>query len=123
MSAASDYTRARDVQFHEKDTKQFCDFQWTCRPSEDFFTGWRSSIGWRGCSSTVRGYAGDEGKAEIHLASHWYRRTVSPGYDWIGAHVQQIFLAAADQTIIVACYGKIGSDLEALNNTSWIATG
>lgn len=33
-----------------------------------------------------------------------------------------IFLAAADQTIIVSCYGKIGSDLKALNNTSWIAT-
>nr|QWW20882.1 MFS transporter [Cladonia macilenta] len=33
-----------------------------------------------------------------------------------------IFLAAADQTIIVSCYGKIGSDLNALNNTSWVAT-
>ena len=33
-----------------------------------------------------------------------------------------IFLAAADQTIIVSCYGKIGSDLEALNKSSWIAT-
>ncbi|KAL4804803.1 major facilitator superfamily-domain-containing protein [Aspergillus unguis] len=33
-----------------------------------------------------------------------------------------IFLAAADQTIIVASYGKIGSDLKALNLTSWIAT-
>lgn len=32
-----------------------------------------------------------------------------------------IFLAAADQTIIVACYGKIGSDLNSLSNTSWIA--
>ena len=34
----------------------------------------------------------------------------------------QIFLAACDQTIIVASYGKIGSELEELNNTSWIAT-
>ncbi|OJJ56456.1 hypothetical protein ASPSYDRAFT_47739 [Aspergillus sydowii CBS 593.65] len=33
-----------------------------------------------------------------------------------------IFLSAADQTIIVASYGKIGSDLKALNLTSWIAT-
>ncbi|EED16301.1 EF hand domain protein [Talaromyces stipitatus ATCC 10500] len=33
-----------------------------------------------------------------------------------------VFLAAADQTIIVASYGKIGSDLKALNLTSWIAT-
>ncbi|MCJ1373392.1 hypothetical protein MMC20_004620 [Loxospora ochrophaea] len=33
-----------------------------------------------------------------------------------------IFLAAADQTIIVSSYGIIGSDLKALNNTSWVAT-
>lgn len=31
-------------------------------------------------------------------------------------------MSAADQTIIVASYGKIGSDLNALNLTSWIAT-
>lgn len=33
-----------------------------------------------------------------------------------------IFLSAADQTIIVSCYGKIGSDLKSLENASWIAT-
>lgn len=33
-----------------------------------------------------------------------------------------IFLAAADQTIIVSSYGKIGSEFEALNLASWIAT-
>lgn len=33
-----------------------------------------------------------------------------------------ILLAAADQTLVVTTYGKIGSDLNALNNTSWIAT-
>lgn len=33
-----------------------------------------------------------------------------------------VFLAAADQTIIVSSYGKIGSELDALNKTSWIAT-
>ncbi|KAL9110548.1 MAG: hypothetical protein Q9227_004906 [Pyrenula ochraceoflavens] len=33
-----------------------------------------------------------------------------------------IFLAATDQTIIVASYGKIGSELHALQLTSWIAT-
>ncbi|GAB7338282.1 hypothetical protein MBLNU457_4601t1 [Dothideomycetes sp. NU457] len=33
-----------------------------------------------------------------------------------------VFLSAADQTLIVSSYGKIGSDLKALNNTSWIAT-
>ncbi|KAL4743138.1 hypothetical protein BDV11DRAFT_202124 [Aspergillus similis] len=34
----------------------------------------------------------------------------------------EVFLSAADQTIIVSSYGKIGSDLKALNLTSWIAT-
>ena len=34
-----------------------------------------------------------------------------------------IFLAAADQTIIVSSYGRIGSELHALENTQWIATG
>ena len=34
----------------------------------------------------------------------------------------QVFLSAADQTIIMASYGKIGSDLKALNLTSWITT-
>lgn len=33
-----------------------------------------------------------------------------------------IFLSAADQTLIVSSYGQIGSELEALNLTSWIAT-
>ncbi|KAF1846586.1 MFS general substrate transporter, partial [Cucurbitaria berberidis CBS 394.84] len=33
-----------------------------------------------------------------------------------------IFLAAADQTIIVSSYGRIGSDLNALNKTTWLAT-
>jgi len=34
-----------------------------------------------------------------------------------------VFLAAADQTIVVSSYGKIGSELHALNKTSWVATG
>ena len=34
-----------------------------------------------------------------------------------------IFLAAMDGTIIAASYAKIGSDLNHLQNTSWIATG
>ncbi|KAF2224596.1 MFS multidrug transporter [Elsinoe ampelina] len=33
-----------------------------------------------------------------------------------------VFLSALDQTIIVSSYGHIGSDLHALNSTSWIAT-
>jgi hypothetical protein len=34
-----------------------------------------------------------------------------------------IFLSAADQTLVVASYGKIGTEFAALNKTSWIATG
>ncbi|KAG9594797.1 MFS multidrug transporter, partial [Aureobasidium melanogenum] len=33
-----------------------------------------------------------------------------------------VLLSAADQTIIVSSYGKIGSELKALNYVSWIAT-
>ncbi|CZT15559.1 related to transporter (major facilitator superfamily) [Ramularia collo-cygni] len=33
-----------------------------------------------------------------------------------------VFLSAADQTIIVSSYGRIGTELNALNKTSWIAT-
>ncbi|TVY15661.1 Vacuolar membrane amino acid uptake transporter fnx2 [Lachnellula arida] len=33
-----------------------------------------------------------------------------------------ILLSAADQTLIVSSYARMGSDLNALNNTSWIAT-
>ena len=33
-----------------------------------------------------------------------------------------ILLVSADQTLVVSSYGRIGSDLEALENTSWIAT-
>lgn len=40
----------------------------------------------------------------------------------ISAIAVGVFLAAADQSIIVASYAKIGSDLKALNLTSWIAT-
>ncbi|KAA6415220.1 MAG: mfs multidrug transporter [Lasallia pustulata] len=34
-----------------------------------------------------------------------------------------VFLSAADQTIVVSTYGKIGSELQALSTSSWIATG
>jgi MFS family permease len=34
----------------------------------------------------------------------------------------KVFLSAADQTIIVSSYGRIGSELDALNLTNWIAT-
>lgn len=33
-----------------------------------------------------------------------------------------IFLASADQTIVVSSYGRIGSEMKALHKASWIAT-
>lgn len=38
-----------------------------------------------------------------------------------GSHTQ-VFLSAADQTLVVSTYGTIGTELKALNSTSWIAT-
>lgn len=49
-------------------------------------------------------------------------RLASESYLTVTDSCNQIFLSAADQTIIMASYGQIGSDLEALNLTSWIAT-
>ena len=34
----------------------------------------------------------------------------------------QVFLSAVDQTIIISSYGSIGTELNALNLTGWIAT-
>ena len=33
-----------------------------------------------------------------------------------------VFLGAADQTIVISSYGLIGSELNALNKASWLAT-
>lgn len=38
------------------------------------------------------------------------------------AYMVQVFLSAADQTLVVSTYGTIGTELHALNLTSWIAT-
>lgn len=77
------------------------------------------------------------------LRKHRVRSSISlPPFPWVYVHFSpcldscflddgnlsadlvcvQIFLSAADQTIIIASYGKIGSDLNALNLTSWITT-
>ena len=53
-----------------------------------------------------------EGMPDVKAKLKWIVPSISIG----------IFLAAADQTIIVASYGKIGSDLNSLSNMSWIAT-
>ena len=53
-----------------------------------------------------------EGMPEVKAKLKWIVPSISIG----------IFLSAADQTIIVASYGTIGSDFDSLSNTSWIAT-
>lgn len=53
-----------------------------------------------------------EGMPEVAARLHFLLPAVGIG----------IFLSAADQTIIVSSYGRIGSELHALNSTSWIAT-
>ena len=53
-----------------------------------------------------------EGMPEVRKNLKWIAPAVSIG----------ILLSAADQTIIVSSYGRIGSDLQALSNTSWVAT-
>ncbi|RVX72191.1 hypothetical protein B0A52_04395 [Exophiala mesophila] len=53
-----------------------------------------------------------QGNAEVQKQLKYIVPAVSIG----------VFLAAADQTIIVSSYGRIGSELDALNLTSWIAT-
>ncbi|KAH0559400.1 hypothetical protein GP486_004085 [Trichoglossum hirsutum] len=53
-----------------------------------------------------------EGLPEVRARLKYFMPAVAIG----------IFLSAMDQTVVVSSYGKIGSDLNALNNTSWIAT-
>ena len=49
----------------------------------------------------------------------------SPSYSHTLANssLEQVFLSAADQTLIVSTYAIIGTELHALSSTSWIATG
>lgn len=42
---------------------------------------------------------------------------------WKPIDVFQVLLASADQTVMIACYGKIGSNLKTPNDISRISTG
>ncbi|KAF4627847.1 hypothetical protein G7Y89_g10304 [Cudoniella acicularis] len=53
-----------------------------------------------------------EGNSEMMARMHWLFPAISIG----------ILLSSADQTLVVSSYARMGSDLNALNNTSWIAT-
>lgn len=68
-----------------------------------------------GSSATVgNGGAGvaREGLPEMAQKMHFLLPAIGIG----------IFLSALDQTVIVATYARMSSDLEALNRTSWIST-
>ncbi|KAI9894901.1 MAG: hypothetical protein M1814_000121 [Vezdaea aestivalis] len=58
---------------------------------------------------------------DAELTSHAKSESVRLAYVFPAIAVG-VFLASADQTLIVSSYGVIGSDLKALNNTSWIAS-
>ncbi|KAL9099535.1 MAG: hypothetical protein Q9163_004983 [Psora crenata] len=49
--------------------------------------------------------------------------TIDPKAYWLlPALAIGVFLGAADQTIVISSYGRIGTELDALNKTSWLAT-
>ena len=49
--------------------------------------------------------------------------TIDPKAYWLlPALAIGVFLGAADQTIVISSYGRIGSELDALNKTSWLVT-
>ena len=54
----------------------------------------------------------DEGIEEMDKTRLWVLPALAIG----------CFLSAADQTIVLSSYGQIGSELNALNKTSWLAT-
>ncbi|TGJ80592.1 hypothetical protein E0Z10_g8186 [Xylaria hypoxylon] len=60
--------------------------------------------------AVFNGVSGDPPKPRVKMAA------------LIPALAIGIFLVALDQTLTIATYGKIGSELQALNSTSWIAT-
>ncbi|KAL8650135.1 MAG: hypothetical protein Q9226_005276 [Calogaya cf. arnoldii] len=67
--------------------------------------------------------AGDEEQVKNHDMEYQGMPEVRARLKYIlPAMAIGIFLSAADQTLIVTMYGKIGSDLKALNKTSWVST-
>jgi hypothetical protein len=54
------------------------------------------------------------------LSTHWTLMLRSKCRDVLIS--LKVFLIAMDQTLIVSSYARIGTELNALNNTSWIAT-
>ena len=67
--------------------------------------------------------AGDEEQVKNHDTGYQGMPEVRARLKYILPAVAiGIFLSAADQTLVVTMYGKIGSDLKALNKTSWVST-
>ncbi|KAL8936655.1 MAG: hypothetical protein Q9211_004078 [Gyalolechia sp. 1 TL-2023] len=66
---------------------------------------------------------GDDEESQDHVTEYQGMPEVKAKLKYIlPAIAIGIFLSAADQTLIVTMYGKIGSDLKALNKTSWVST-
>ena len=70
-----------------------------------------------GTSCTTEASREDVGEAS-EVDPHARRRLMYA----VPALVIGIFLSSADQTIVVASYGRIGSEMKALHKASWIAT-
>ena len=56
-------------------------------------------------------------------SSHDEERVDPSAYYLLPALAIGCFLGAADQTIVISSYGIIGSEMNALNKTGWLATG
>lgn len=75
----------------------------------------------RGPIATVK--AGDEEQAKDVATAYQGMPEVRARLKYfLPAVAIGIFLSAADGTLIVTMYGKIGSDLKALNKISWVST-
>lgn len=74
-------------------------------------------------SANDRAEAGDEEQVKDHVTEYQGMPEVKARLKYfLPAIAIGIFLSAADQTLIVTMYGEIGSDLKALNKTSWVST-
>ncbi|TVY27763.1 Vacuolar membrane amino acid uptake transporter [Lachnellula hyalina] len=73
-------------------------------------------------SSCSKGDDRDEERGEVEDGGEGNHKVAQKMYLLFPAVSIGILLSAADQTLVVSSYARMGSDLNALNNTSWIAT-
>lgn len=73
-------------------------------------------------SSAENGNNGDGNGAGAGAGEQDVTKTTPKLHVLLPALAIGIFLSALDQTLIIATYAKMSSDLRALNRTSWIST-